>query len=216
MKASYNVYRNNTIIYERFINKSDLNKKTLELLEVLPRASSTGVGKNRRFFASALTPDGPIDFTDKLLSGTIYALRARDGMGADIVLSDIQTEANRRGFNTESFFCPLKPSKIEHLTIPELGLSYTTSNQYHPSSLKIESEINFEEFCSPLHTYREEIKYNDSLFEMLIGKTMETMRDSRSIHEQIEGIYITAMDFFNLDITCRQLTVLLKEAAGRN
>jgi len=220
LKAAYNVYRNNTQIYEGLMNKAALSKLSMKLVAGLPANSFDGIGNNRRFFATALTPDGLINFTNSFLSKSfssrVYMLKARDGMGADLILSDIQTSANKRGFDTESFFCPIKPSKIEHLTIPELRLCYTTSNRYHTLRGPVYSEINLKKFCAPMNTYKGEIKFNDRLFKKLAGKTMSTMQASRSVHERIEQIYIHAMNFKKLDKAYQQLTLSLKKAVRGN
>jgi len=220
LKAAYNVYRNNTLIFEGLMNKAAINKLSMQLVAGLPTTSSAGKGNNRRFFATALTPDGLINFTDSFLnnffSSRVYKLKARDGMGADLILSDIQSAANKRGFDTESFFCPIKPSKIEHLTIPELRLCYTTSNRYHPLKVQVYSKINLEKHCAPMCKYESEIKYNDRLFKKLASKSMSAMQASRSVHEQIEQIYIRAMNFKKLDKAYQQLTLSLKKAVRGN
>jgi len=217
LKSAYYVYRNNTHIFEGLMNKTALNKLSVKLVAGLPAISSSGKGTNRRFFATALTPNGHKNFTNTFLnksfSSRVYMLKARDGMGADLILSDIRAAANKRGFDTESFLCPIKPSKIEHLTIPELRLCYTTSNRYHPLRAQVYSEINLKKLCAPMCMYEGEIKYNDRLFKKLASKTMSAMQASRSVHEQIEQLYIRAMDFKKLDKAYQQLTISLKKAA---
>jgi len=205
LKAAKSVYNNNSLIYERVLNKSALNKKISKITETIKTLPANSNGANRRFFASAITPKGLKNFIDTILHGKVFVLNAKDGMGADIMLAEIQETANRRGHDTESFYCPLKPSKIEHLTVPQLKLSYTTANEFHKPSVESGETINFEELCSSFSEHREEMEFNDNLFEMLLKKTMETMKASLMVHESVEKIYITAMDFKRLDEACQNL-----------
>ena len=206
LKAAKNVYNNNAIIYDRALNKVALNARIAEESTAFKGLTALNkVGRNRHAFASAITPQGLKSFIDELSCGKVKVLNAKDGMGADVLLADIQIAANRLGYDTESFYCPMKPSKTEHLIIPEQGLCYITANKYHKPSAQAESEVNFEELCEMPKGDSGEIEFNDGMFESLLKKTIDTMRVSLGLHEQIEKIYIAAIDFKKLDAACQNI-----------
>jgi len=208
LKAAHSIRLNNRLIRNQASDKTKINKETLKILKNFKnnRGKSTPVSK--KFFASAITPDGLISFTDTLLNAEkVYLLNGEDGAGTDIMLNDILRMATLRGLSTESFYCPMSPEKPEHLIIPGAGICFTTNNKYHKLKIKPAKEIFFKEFTN------DETQYNDDLFDNLLKKATYTMKQARTAHERIEEIYIRGMDFCKLDALCQETISKLRRYA---
>ena len=203
LNAAYKVYLNNSYIYNMSLSRAKLNKKILELTDIFKFAApKEKQAKNRKLFASAISPDGLKNYINTVIdTKNVYILEGHNGTGTDILLSKIQSEANLRGLDTESFYCSLNPNKPEHLIIPKLDTSFVTSNSYHKIELQNAQTINFNHFTDNnlLSSFEEELKYNYKIFDELLQKAMDTMAASKTIHDKIEKIYIAAMDFTKLD-----------------
>ena len=207
LAAACSVYRNNTYIYSQCLDMAKLNASIIETLSVFDQAGRpVKAGRNRKLFASALTPDGFVNFLESLINKkTIYILVGETGSGTDIFLERIRETANLRGFDSESLYCPLTAGKLEHLIIPEMELCFTTSNKYYRTGFRASSrKIDFADFLNKdlLAESKSEMDYNSIMFEELAGKAAETLASQRILHERIEEIYISAMDFDKLTSAC--------------
>ena len=212
------VYRNNEDIYSRTLDHAKLNASIIQMLGGFDGVSKPGsAGRNRKLFASAITPDGPVSYADSLTGAkTVYVLMGETGSGTDIFLEKAREAANLRGFDSESLYCPLNVNKLEHLIIPDLDLCFTTQNKYHAAKCQnISCEIDFADFLDrdAVTQCREEIEDNGAIFEGLIGKAVEALAAQRLLHERIEEIYAPAVDFGRLTLACDEIIArLLKDA----
>lgn len=212
------VVKNNEAIYKNALDQSKLNAAIMDALSTFEGMySSAKAGKNRKLFASAVTPDGYINYTDSLLDEKItYVLSGEMGMGADIFLDNIRNAANLRGFDTESLHCPMNPGKTEHLIIPGMDLCFTTKNKHHSANVTNQTkEINFDDFLDEeaISKAQSEIEYNTSMFDELTGKAIKILAEQRVFHERIEEIYIPAMDFERLTIACDKIIAEMVDCA---
>lgn len=203
LNAACKIYDNN-----RDINQQALNQVTLRAAIEAEAGLFAGTplsdrpGRNRNMFASAVSPQGMVSFLDDLAEGKqIIALKGENGMGMEQMLTAVRDMANSRGYDTESCLCTLDTDKTDHLLIPELELAYITLNDYHDTKLKIDRVIDFEQFCDLnwLEEYRGEKQYNKKIFDELLDKSMNMMNAQKVVHDEIEKIYVSSMDFQGLD-----------------
>ncbi len=191
-------------LYEGCVSVPKLNVLCSELRRKLelPKQPQK-VEKNRRLFAGAITPDGNISYADTIVGNyEITGLHAEDGMGAAIILSELQKAANASGLYTESFYCPINPNKPEYLIIPELNKAFATINDKHNCKISPHTDIYLSE-CSALDStahIEHELRENSSLMEMLLKNASRSLSLSRKLHDRIESIYIDSIDFERLTV----------------
>lgn len=76
--AAHGIYQQSASIYARALERGKLNRMILSLeKELFADADSTGEpGRERSLFASAITPEGYVNYLDSLLNlGTVYQIR---------------------------------------------------------------------------------------------------------------------------------------------
>ena len=159
-------------------------------------------GRERRLFASAVTPEGVVDLSEALLSG--YKTYIIKGYPAS-TLDTISETALNRGFDTEKYYCPLAPdTRIDHLLIPKLNLAFTVSNDYHSCSKG--EVVDFDEFCSKyiIEKYRDEREFAKEEFDRLISRAVFAISEAKQYHDELEKYYIPAMDFEKTDAICEK------------
>ncbi len=203
LNAACKIYENNIHMNRQALNQVKLKAFIEEEVGLFySEALAACPGLNRSFFASAVSPQGMVSYLDDLIKGkTIVALKGENGMGMELVLTAIRDMANSRGYYTESCLCTLDTEKIDHLLIPEQNLAYITLNEYHSTAQQIDRVIDFVQFCDMdwLKEYDEEQDYNKRIFEELLQKAMNMMNAQKAVHDKIEEIYVTSMDFAGLD-----------------
>lgn len=209
LSAACTVLGNNAALYRAARDEAALQRRIRQELAPLEgRPIADRPGRNRRMFAAAVTPQGNVNFISTLVEGLqVVALLGCDGMGTDLLLQRLQSEANLRGLDTEGLYCPINPRRLDHLILPELGLCYTTCNSFHDAELPAERSIDFESLLArrSLREREGELSYNRALFEELQQRAVDTMAAQKELHDQIEAIYREAMDFDSLTGACDRL-----------
>ena len=204
LKSAYSIYQDNEEIVESCcVDKAKVNEVSEKLMKELfgDKGIASYEGKDRRLFASAITPKGLVNYLHTLINtDRAYILKGMPGTGTQRVLQKLKEAALERGFDVESFYCALNPNKIEHLIIPDLQISFTTSNLYHNVDIKDSIEINLDEylFSSQLEKYREIIESNSANFDHLLDIVIKTISKAKKIHDLLENYYIPNMDFVSV------------------
>jgi hypothetical protein len=169
-----------------------------ELSEVDVEQVTDTEGRKRQLFASAITPEGLKNYLPSILTtGKVYVVKGTQGSGTELLLEKIRTAACERGYYTEAFYCALNPGKIEHLVIPGKDVSFTTSNKYHDAGAEAYMTLDFNEYLSSsiLDAHAHVLEYNQSMFDELLSRAINTISGAKAEHDQMETYYIPNMDF---------------------
>lgn len=208
LKAAGAIYDNIYELASVSVERSNLNAFANEIIDeiFLGEGNSFIEGKERKLFASAITPEGLVNYINTLFpKGKIFGLLSDIGSGSEHILSKIRYAAIEKGYNIECFFCALKPEKIEHLIIPEKNISFTTINKYHNPDIDTDKIINLNELRNNkiYEKSKEAVEYNTSLFEKLLNKGVSAIKESKAVHSILESYYSRSMDFDKLE-ECRE------------
>lgn len=202
LAASKSIYDDIVTIYDEAVNKAGINLEVNNIItsEFRDIPVSDHEGKIRKLFASAITPDGLINYLDNILGDyeNVYILKGEIGTKTESVLARIMYEVVQRGADVEAYYCPMEPDKkIEHLLIPKLNMAFTTSNNYH--SIKVDSEkiIDMNKYVDKivLAQYENVLQYDLQMFEQLLTKTTDTIKEAKELHDEMEKMYIPYMNF---------------------
>lgn len=124
-------------IYIKNIDFDKLNRATDELIsEIFSNVGGSIEAQNaknvNRFFGTLL-PSGGKNYIDELtadLKKRIF-IKGRPGTGKSTMLKKIRTEANRRGFDTETYFCSFDTQSLDMVVIREIGICVFDSTAPH-------------------------------------------------------------------------------------
>jgi hypothetical protein len=209
-------------IYEQALDKGREALFSHDLIElILGRGLPARVpGKQRCLFASALTPRGFSDFLDSICATQqIIRLSAPSGTNTRNILEALKSEALLRGFDIETYFCPMDPKRIEHMVIPELKVSVVTANEYHDiSDMNNEkcSTYFINEFYNMdyIDKHGKQLGFNRLYTEALLQRAIDCIADAKATHDELEKNYIGNMDFEGLtDLRTQLLERILSMAA---
>lgn len=170
----------------------------------LKKFSSKPGNENIRFISS-ITPEGIIFFEDtiKLLSEKTIVIDDEYGTVGELILSIIKDDAINSGYNLFSCYCPTKPnSKLETIIIPELKLSFTVSNSYH--NIKDIDDIQIIHSKRFLNSRLDELRkqrigFDNKLKHELINESIANLEKAKSIHDDLEKLYSSSMDYDLVD-----------------
>jgi len=211
IKGAYSFYEDSREIIGWGIDNAKVNAVANEIVESLfgNRNTAEKEGKIRRLFASAITPNGYVNYLDTLLKvDRLYTLKGSPGTGTERVISKVMDEAVAKGYDVEAYYCALNPHKLEHLVIPELNAALTTSNEYHNSNVKSLLQVDLDEFINKkvLDKYKAELEFNKNQFDSIMESAIKTIATAKKIHDRMEAYYIPNMDFEAIQ-TCFDATL---------
>lgn len=177
------------------VHASFLENLTFQEFAELPIAEVPG--KERKLFASAITPKGVINYLDTIAFGyKTYVLKGYTGTAVE----EAAQIAIRRGLDVEKYYCPFRPEgPCEHLLVPKLNLALVTSNQYHRYDNG--ELVDFGDFVSryTLERYRDALAFDQKMCDTLLDRAVATIAKAKEHHDELEKFYIPNMDFDKID-----------------
>ncbi len=205
LRAAKAVYDDWEAANNEAMNYKLANQKTADTIDkVFSEVATIGYGKNRKLFASAITPAGPVNYIDSISAGVTkrYILTGLPGTGKATLLAKVAETAVAKGLDIETYYCPLDPSKIEHIIIPSLDTAFTTSTPPHSLTLNASSILIDMNECLE----QEKVKsleaitdYDRSLFWGLFGKACDYISEAKKLHDELETFYVPNINFSGVD-----------------
>ncbi|MCT4596849.1 MAG: ATPase [Vallitalea sp.] len=190
------------IIHSEAVNEAGVNIEAHKIIDnILSEYNiSNTVGKVRKLFASAITPEGFINHLDSVVGGykKVYTIKGEPGTNKSRLLHIIKEEATRKGFDVEAFYCPIDPeNKLEHLVIKDLGVAFITSNDFHSIDVLDSQIIDMNKYINQtiLNQYFDVLQYDFRVYNELLDRAIATIHDAKKSHDYMETLYIPHMDF---------------------
>ncbi|ACB84839.1 hypothetical protein [Natranaerobius thermophilus] len=202
LKTIYGFKLSNKFLHEleSFI-VSSLNSHRNKLSD--PYVHNNLPGKSRYLFASALTPQGYINFLPNILANASHLIAVNDDYypETDLLFKNVLKELQKQNHRITVFLCGLNPEQIDCIYLPDYGVGCFRSNQYHkfPENEQ-NNNINFETLnlrnSVDLPSYLSaERQYSLNQYQQLIDKALEKLEEMIEIRQDLESIYINAQNF---------------------
>lgn len=163
-------------------------------------AGSSGRGKIKRRFLSAVTPEGVsvfYDTTDALAERKII-LHDDIGLASGIITEALCETAAACGYDVIKCLCPLSPdTKADHIIVPELSLGIFTSNRYHTFQSETAKSVQCSRFLikSEMRLHKNRLSFTKKAYNEMISEALLRLKEAKAIHDELEKYYISAMDF---------------------
>lgn len=196
----------------KLIGEIDL-KETEPLFECIDKIGKKSAGNNAdaktgnvcRFFAGAITSDGIKSCISSLAENIkeIYILDVMTGCSIEKILRQASAKLRSGGFSVEEFYCPMDPGKkLEHIVSEEAGIAFFSVNDYHGTSIKSRCreehmiKMDMPEMLKSKKEIYDELKNSSRLN---IEKAIIMLRRAKALHDELEALYISAMDFEKIE-----------------
>ncbi len=181
------------------------------LIRAQIRGEGSG-GRSEKRFLSAYTCLGPMTLWDTVpqLAEKVFVLDNELGLG-QLVAEAAAAEAESRGYGVIRCQSPLFPEKTEHVLIPELDTAFVTSSSRdaypggYARRLRLDSIPGREELAA----LRPGLKRRARLSAAVTQEAVEALREAKALHDELEKLYIPAVDFAGIDrLTQRCISAL--------
>ena len=201
LKAAKAVYDDWENANQEAMDYGKANKITADLInKVFDKNIGTKLGEERHLFASAITPEGMMNYLDSIIGPCKkrYIIEGRPGTGKSTLLKKVANAAVERGYNVELYHCALNPEKVEHLVITDLGVALTKSIEPHLYSPQNDDEkIDMNLCLNPeiLEKYEKLVEENEAIYKELFNRGVNFISRAKNVHDIMEEYYIKNMDF---------------------
>jgi len=200
LRAAKAIYDDWEIANSEAMDYAIANQKTaLIIADIFADIETTGAGKIRKLFASAITPDGPVNHLESIIDTMTrrYIISGAPGTGKSTLLQKVADVAIMKGLNVEAYYCPLDPQKIEHLVIPSCDIAITTSSPPHTYRKDAIMSIDMNDCLNPhiLAHYSDIIVYDKTTFWALFNKAVSYLHKAKTLHDELETYFVPNMDF---------------------
>ncbi|MEH6936821.1 PRK06851 family protein [Bacillus sp. JJ664] len=194
-------------IYISNMDFQEANKLTDELNKLF--FSNDTVSKEPKIkhrFLGAATPSGAVDFIQNLTEDVEkrYFIKGRAGSGKSTMLKKIAAVGEERGFDVEIYHCGFDPNSLDMVIIPEKGIAIfdsTAPHEYFPDR-KNDEIIDMYERCIAPGTdekFADEIEKTTKSYKDKMKEAISYLAEVKVLRDQLEAIYIEAMDFSKVD-----------------
>lgn len=167
-------------------------------------SSKNKTGKEKMIFLNANTPKGKFMFYDtlSLMCDKIITITDEYKITSSYVIKKMADYAHLNGADVIICADPLRPSSSPlHLILPEERIGYFTSdsglNLKHLATKNIYASrfINKER----LSLYKNRLAFNQKTKEKFETEAINIMNKAKTVHDELEKYYVSAMDFDKLD-----------------
>lgn len=171
-------------------------------------------------FLGAATPTGPVNFIENITTGlsTRYFIKGRAGTGKSTLQKKLITAAEERGFNIEIYHCGFDPKSIDMVVFRELGTAIFDSTAPHElfPSRQGDEVIDMYKETIPSGTdekYADEIQQVFKMYKEKMQQGTSLLAKAKEVRDQLEAIYVDAMDFTKIDKITEEIQAALVSIA---
>ena len=152
-------------------------------------------------FLSGITPKGFITFKDTIYTMCSKVCVIRDKYGLSHVgMSMLRDMALSSGFDVYDFRSPLEPCKTVHVAIPEADIAFVSSDRlvrFEPQGV---GSVNISGFISDEASMElPSLTASAKIEKLCFDEVYESLKLAKAFHDDLEDIYISAMDFSSVD-----------------
>lgn len=201
LKAAKSLYDDWEAVNYEAMDFGLANKKAHDVIkQIFNGVEIVGCGKVRKLFASAITPEGPVNYLNSIVSDMPrkFVITGEPGTGKATLVQKIMDTAIIKGLDVEAYYCPLDPNKVEHLLIPGMHVAVTTSVKPHITVLEgAEMTVNMNDCLKPeiAAKYADVTDFNREMFWSLFNKAISYISQSKKLHDELETYYVPNMNF---------------------
>ena len=200
--TSGNLLKDNISAQQQATNFPKLEGYTKKLCKKYIKETGKKRYENIRFL-SGVSPKGMVSFGDTILKYTENLIVFKDNYGgvSHEILKEIRKFALDRNFEIITFKNAFLPQYIDHIVIPELNIAFVTENDY--TTFETDARrVHFERFVDVSRLKSKRLKYNKKTFKELLGYATQTLKEAKKVHDDLEKLYIGAMDYDRLNAFC--------------
>ena len=170
--------------------------------------SKNGHKEISKRFLSGITPKGYITFKD-----TIYTLCDKVFVFKDeffispFFMEKAADYLYNAGYDFYAFYSPISPCEISHIAIPEASIALVTAEKgidFEPVGAQ---KTHLKRFLNEDFSFiKNRMSFAKKIFNICVKEAVSSLIKEKALHDDLEEIYIEAMDFKKTESLVTKLT----------
>lgn len=159
----------------------------------------------RHMFASAITPEGVVNYIDNITDNisTRYIVKGRPGTGKSTLTQKVAQAAIDHGCNVDYYHCSFDPDSVDMVVIPDMSIAIIDGTAPHVVEMSRDGDriVDMMECVDPqvIAKNAQEIKEAEQQFDEEMRLAVAGISKAKKLHDDLETYYIDAMDFEAID-----------------
>ena len=216
LDSAFSIYGDGERICRESLDRRRLERYAARIAARNFKKPSGKIGLEKMRLLDAITPKGYY-----FLNGTVEALCNRKtvfeddfGVAASIVIGEIRTYALASGFSVISSPFIANEKKIRHIIIPQLGLGFFTKDKLCSPSPEGAKYVSLKRFydTDALRNNRAKLNFAKKASKELIDEAVSALKNAKEVHDELESIYIRAMDFSKVEEKRKEISKRIWES----
>lgn len=160
-------------------------------------------GSERKIMLSALTPNGAVFFKNTVKHYAETVIEIDDSVGYTVkkTVDRLRLEAIKSGLDIITAYCPIDPHGApEHIIIPSLSIAFVRRHRLYGDT-DFDRTVHATRFVDKVGMQKRKarIAFNTRAADEMLFEAVSALKDAKRVHDELEKIYIRAMDFEKLD-----------------
>ncbi len=199
IESAFSIYGDGEKICRDYTDKRRLERYAARIAARYFKKPCGRIGFEKLRLFDAITPKGYyfLNQTADLLCDKKIVFEDDFGVAASVIISEIRTYALASGFDVISSPFIANEKKLRHVIIPEVSLGFFTKDRFcspDPENAKFISLRRFYD-SDGIRNNKAKLNFAKKASKELIEEAFSTLKTAKSVHDELEKIYIEAMDF---------------------
>jgi len=187
------------------VDPSIVNRNILALTDDFIQNAPKSERPPRHLFAGAITPGGVVTKIETLIDGTwsVFAVQGSPASGVKDLLRHVESMIVLKNVYAEIFHSPFDPANLDLILIPAsqtalLDVSgHVVDYERNLNISQYKRRLDFDQLLdsSALNAIGDRLDTIRSRFEEGIRAAIQYIQKAKSLHDELEALYVPAMDF---------------------
>ncbi len=174
------------------------------------------IGLEKIRLLDAVTPKGYIFLADTVneLCDIKIVFDDSFGVASAVIIDRLRTYALASGYSVISSPSVCREGEIRHIIIKELSLGFFTADKLCDLGIDATRTVSLRRFYSSdeLVSHRARLSFSVKASKELLHEAVCALRIAKDIHDDLEAVYIEAMDFEKIEKITKALTKRIRQS----
>ena len=216
IESAFSIFGDGEKICRRYLDNEKTVRYASRLSNRYFKKPDGKIGLEKIRLLDAVTPEGYIFLSDTVncLCDTTVVFEDDFGVAAAVLIEQLRAYALASGYNVISSPSVSKEGVIRHIIIKELSLGFFTEDKLCELKIIPTKTVSLRRFYSSedISSHRARLSFSVKAAKELLNEAVCALKLAKNIHDDLEAVYIKAMDYEKIDKITKALTERIRQS----
>ena len=201
--SAFSLYSEGADICHSCIDKEKLRRYASRIATKKIKRLSSKIGIENKRLLEAITPKGFMFMRDTVIENCDEIILLKDDFGAasSLFLEEIRNYAVASGYDVIVSPSVRGDKSIRHIIIKELSVGFVSEDIFMKPDIIPSKTVYLNRFydSEKLKAHKVRLRFLKNAAKELMDEAVSALNDAKKIHDELEKLYVEAMDFGKLD-----------------